>query len=32
VFLEGAAPRSIRYSSALQADWIVPPEPPPPRS
>ena len=32
VFLESAAPRSIRYSSSLQADWLVPPEPPPPRS
>ena len=32
VFLEGAAPHSIRYSSSLQADWLVPPEPTPPRS
>jgi hypothetical protein len=32
VFLEAAAPHSTRYSSTPQADWIVPPEPPPPRS
>jgi len=32
VFLEGAASQAIRYSSPVQADWVVPPEPPPPRS
>jgi hypothetical protein len=31
-FLDAAAPHSIRYSSTAQADWIVAPEPPPPRS
>lgn len=32
VFLDAAAPHSIGYPSLLPADWIVPPEPPPPRS
>ena len=31
-FLAPASPHSTRYSSALQADWNVPPESPPPRS
>ena len=31
-FLDAAVPYTIPYSSMARADWIVPPEPPPPRS
>jgi hypothetical protein len=31
-FLETTAPGSTRYAPLLPASWIVPPEPPPPRS
>jgi hypothetical protein len=31
-FLDAAVPYTIPYSSMARADWIVPLEPPPPRS
>ena len=31
-FLDTDVPDSTGYSSALPSDWIVPPEPPPPRN